>query len=77
MKRFILLLLLLLPLTAGGTEQCRIFLLNIDSEIHAKSARTLEKALREAGDWDAGVFLMQLNTFGGALDAAEKMHGSA
>lgn len=73
MKRFILLLLLLLPLTAGGTEQCRIFLLNIDSEIHAKSARTLEKALREAGDWDAGVFLMQLNTFGGALDAAEKM----
>ena len=73
MKRFFLLLLILLPLTARGTETCRVFVLTIDSEIHAKSARTLEKALQEAEDWNAQVFLMRLNTFGGALDAAEKM----
>jgi len=47
--------------------------LTIDSEIHAKSARTLDKALEEAERIKAGVFLMRLNTFGGALDAADRM----
>ncbi|MFA7201323.1 MAG: NfeD family protein [Bacteroidales bacterium] len=52
---------------------CRVFVVTIDSEIHAKSARTLEKALKEAESLGTDVFLMRLNTFGGALDAAEKM----
>lgn len=54
-------------------KACRIFVVTIDSEIHAKSARTLEKALKEAENLGTDVFLMRLNTFGGALDAAEKM----
>ena len=54
-------------------DSCRVFVVTIDSEIHAKSARMLEKALKEAETRKADVFLMRLNTFGGALDAAEKM----
>ena len=57
----------------SAATACRIFVVTIDSEIHAKSARTLEKALKEAENLGADVFLMRLNTFGGALDAAEKM----
>jgi len=73
MKRLFLLLLCLVPLLAQGADTCRVYVLTIDSEIHAKSARTLEKALEEAEQIKAGVFLMRLNTFGGALDAADRM----
>ena len=73
MKRFFLLLLIFLPILASGADTCRVYVLTIDSEIHAKSARTLEKALEEAEEMRAGVFLMRLNTFGGALDAADRM----
>ncbi len=73
MKRFFLLLLSFLPILASGADTCRVYVLTIDSEIHAKSARTLEKALEEAEEMRAGVFLMRLNTFGGALDAADRM----
>jgi len=73
MKRFFLLLLCLVPLLARGADTCRVYVLTIDSEIHAKSARTLEKALEEAKTLEANVFLMRLNTFGGALDAADRM----
>lgn len=73
MKRFFLLLLCLVPLTAHGADTCLVYVLTIDSEIHAKSARTLEKALEEAETLNADVFLMRLNTFGGALDAADRM----
>jgi len=59
------------PEAVSGT--CCVFVVTIDSEIHAKSARMLEKALKEAETRKADVFLMRLNTFGGALDAAEKM----
>ncbi len=61
------------PLSAVDSSACRVFMVVIDSEIHAKSARMLEKALKEAEARRADVFLMRLNTFGGALDAAEKM----
>jgi membrane-bound serine protease (ClpP class) len=73
MKRFLLLFMLLLPLVTKGADSCLVYVLSIDSEIHAKSARTLEKALEEAKKQNACVFLMRLNTFGGALDAAEEM----
>lgn len=48
MKRLSLLFLLLLPLMAKGTDSSLVYVLNIDSEIHAKSARILDKALKEA-----------------------------
>ncbi|HNW22365.1 MAG: nodulation protein NfeD [Bacteroidales bacterium] len=73
MKRYFLLLLLFLPLLAKGADSSLVFVLNIDSEIHAKSARMLDKALQEAKEQNAMAFVMRLNTFGGALDAAEKM----
>ena len=65
MKRFLLLFMLLLPLVTKGADSCLVYVLSIDSEIHAKSARTLEKALEEAKKQNACVFLMRLNTFGG------------
>ncbi|MDD5732751.1 MAG: NfeD family protein [Bacteroidales bacterium] len=58
---------------ARGTDSSLVYVLNIDSEIHAKSARILDKALSEAKNQNARAFVMRLNTFGGALDAAEKM----
>lgn len=73
MKRLSLLFFLLLPYMARGTDSSLVYVLNIDSEIHAKSARILDKALSEAKNQNARAFVMRLNTFGGALDAAEKM----
>lgn len=74
MKRFFLpFVFLCLVYNVTFARQTKVYVLRLDSEIHAKSARMLDKAMKAAGDWDANVFLLHLNTYGGALDAADKM----
>lgn len=73
--RLLLLLLSFLPVVAfaSDADTTTAYLLTIDSDIHAKTSRMLDKALKEASERDATVFILKLNTYGGALDAADKM----
>lgn len=67
-------MLLCLPWVAQAqVDSLRIYVLRLDGDIHAKAARTLEKAMERAQKRDARVFLLHLNTYGGALDAADNM----
>jgi membrane-bound ClpP family serine protease len=65
MKRFFLpFVFLCLVYNVTFARQTKVYVLRLDSEIHAKSARMLDKAMKAAGDWDANVFLLHLNTYG-------------
>lgn len=51
----------------------KIFYFQIDDNISKPSERKLTQAIRQAQDVNADYLLMELNTFGGELDAADKM----
>ena len=50
-----------------------IFYFKIDDNISRPSLRKLDKAIEQAREQKADMLLMELNTFGGELDAADKM----
>ena len=51
----------------------KIFYFKIDDNISRPSQRKLDKAIEQAVAQDADILFMELNTFGGELDAADKM----
>ena len=51
----------------------KIFYFKIDDNISRPSQRKLNKAIEQATAQDADILFMELNTFGGELDAADKM----
>lgn len=51
----------------------KIFYFKIDDNISRPSQRKLDKAIEQATAQDADILFMELNTFGGELDAADKM----
>lgn len=51
----------------------KIFYFQIDDNISKPSERKLNQAIRQAQDVKADYLFMELNTFGGELDAADKM----
>ena len=51
----------------------KIFYFKIDDNISRPSQRKLEKAIGQATAQNADILFMELNTFGGELDAADKM----
>ena len=51
----------------------KIFYFKIDDNISRPSQRKLDKAIEQATEQQADILLMELNTFGGELDAADKM----
>jgi len=51
----------------------KIFYFKIDDNISRPSQRKLNKAIEQATEQDADILFMELNTFGGELDAADKM----
>ncbi|MCL2738788.1 MAG: ATP-dependent Clp protease proteolytic subunit [Bacteroidales bacterium] len=77
MKKLVLLLIPVFLL--GGTEFCRgeelplIYKIAIRQEIHQASKRTLVKGLKQANERNADYIILQINTYGGALDAADSM----
>ena len=51
----------------------KIFYFKIDDNISRPSQRKLNKAIEQATAQDSDILFMELNTFGGELDAADKM----
>ena len=56
-----------------GEEQPLIYKIAIKQEIHQASQRTLVKGLKRANELNADYIILQINTYGGALDAADSM----
>ncbi len=71
----VVLLLLLAAGSAGAGEEDRPLVLvhRLDGMIHGVSAKILHRALAEAEERGAAVFLLEMDTPGGLVDAAEDM----
>jgi len=50
-----------------------VYRFNFQSEVDRGMARIFSKALREAHEQKADLFLIHLNTYGGMLDAADSI----
>lgn len=61
-------MLVSLAATAGG-----VYVMPVEREIDMQAFRHLRRGLAEAREHGADLFLVRLNTFGGALDAADSM----
>ena len=57
----------------SDADSQKIFYFKIDDNISRPSQRKLDKALEQAKALQADILFMELNTFGGELDAADKM----
>jgi membrane-bound serine protease (ClpP class) len=79
MRRFTTILLIFTLLCAFSFVRAqddstrKIFYFKIDDNISRPSQRKLDKAIEQATDQHADILFMELNTFGGELDAADKM----
>ena len=77
MKRIVLLLTPFLLWASGalchGEEQPLVYKIEIKQEIHQASQRKLVKGLKAAREANADYIILQINTYGGALDAADSM----
>lgn len=57
----------------SNQKQLKIYTFTIDEEITTSSERKTKKALQEASEKNADIIILHLNTFGGMLDAADKI----
>jgi len=67
---------MLLSLMISATSlfsQPMFYVIDIKEEINASSSKRLSKGLAEASEMKADWVIIQLNTYGGAVDAADSM----
>lgn len=76
MKHYRLLVLMLLPLLAFVASAQRAFVIPIETEIDLSAFHHFKKAMTQAEDFGADVIIVKLNTYGGALDAADSIRTS-
>ncbi len=76
MKHYRLLVLMLLPLLAFVASAQRAFVIPIETEIDLSAFHHFRKAMTQAEDFGADVIIVKLNTYGGALDAADSIRTS-
>ncbi len=67
------LFMLFAAVSVSAQDNATIFYFKIDDNISRPSQRKLDKAIEQATERKADVLFMELNTFGGELDAADKM----
>lgn len=72
MKTLLLIITLFVYITAPATKPV-FYVIDIKEEINASSAKKLSKGLAQALDANADWVIIQLNTYGGAVDAADSM----
>ena len=73
MKNKILLFFLLGLSLISQAQKKNVFVLPILEEIGPASARHMEEGLAQAGKFKADYVVLHINTYGGAVDAADKM----
>lgn len=76
MKPYRILVLMLLPLLAFVATAQRAFVIPIETEIDLSAFHHFRKAMTQAEDFGADVIIVKLNTYGGALDAADSIRTS-
>ena len=72
MKQYILLVLSLLLTTISAVAE-KVYIMPVDSEIDLSMFHHFRKACTEAEEWHADMFMVKLNTYGGAVDAADSI----
>ena len=76
MKRYILAILLLLSCIANYAQEnsrLHFYVIKLHKEIDKSSAQMFTDALKEAAEQKADYCILNLNTYGGALDAADSI----
>lgn len=74
MKRIIMLLLLsFLTLNSYADDKTKIYFFKVEEDIAQPAVMRVEKALEKAKENNSDLVIMQLNTFGGELAAADKI----
>ena len=75
MKRIIILILLLCCFASAtySQEKTKIYLFKVEEDIAQPAVMRVEKALEKAKETESDLVIMQLNTFGGELAAADKI----
>lgn len=75
MKRIIILLLQLFCIASAiySQEETKIYLFKVEEDIAQPAVMRVEKALEKAKENQSDLLIMQLNTFGGELAAADKI----
>lgn len=76
MKPYRILVLMLLPLLVFVATAQRAFVIPIETEIDLSAFHHFRKAMTQAEDFGADVIIVKLNTYGGALDAADSIRTS-
>jgi len=71
MSRYTLLFFLLLLSVTGWSQKARVFLMEIHAEIDPRTERYVKLALNEATAQKADYIVLDLDTYGGALDNAD------
>ena len=66
-------LISLCQLTLASSDSTLVFKMNLQSEIDARSSRYTELALARAKEIGADYVLIEMDTYGGALDAADEI----
>ncbi len=69
-KIYLLLVLLLLPLNMAAAAEQPVVVVTVKGEIDAGQAALIHRALLEAENQNAQALLMEIDTFGGLVDAA-------
>lgn len=76
MKNFFLLICIILLLLSAFTSFAKnhlVYVIDISGDIDMGLAHYVERTIREAGDAGADAVILQINTFGGRVDAATKI----
>lgn len=71
--RIFTLLLSFIITTLSFAKEPLLYVIEIKQEINASSSKKLSKGLKEAAELNADYVILHLNTYGGAIDAADSM----
>lgn len=73
MRKIFLLTVLSLFLLLTNAQTSKVYFYSINENIAKPALRKTEKAVKEAGEQKADFLLLELNTFGGELESADKI----
>lgn len=76
MKRIFSALLLTMIAGLAASAAGPVFVMPLEDEIDARAWQHTRRACQEARDMDASLFVVRMNTYGGALDAADSIRSA-
>jgi len=74
--RYLAFIVTILLSLSSFAQQSKFYVIEITEEISASSVRRLSKGLKESIDMDSDWVIIHMNTYGGAVDAADSMRSA-